>query len=106
MIAAVLASAIDAATDVTDDRRKLLVVAEPSTVEQIRSQAPGFWRDLPSCFLGDGGIVGAFHGVPVLEHLGPPGVVEILLGQRVVGAISGFGLSGASNPIFHAGART
>lgn len=87
-----IAAAIAAGENMTDDRRKLLIVGSLVSVAVLKAgnSLHGLWVDPPPCFVGHPSIVGSFAGVPVAQkHLEgmPSRGFALMLGDRLLSVI-------------------
>lgn len=85
-------AAIAAGENLTDDRRKLLLIGSLEAVAVLKATpgARSLWLDPPGCFAGHATIVGSFAGVPVaqrhLEGMPARGFV-LMLGDQLISIV-------------------
>lgn len=82
--------ALAAGENMTDDRRRLVLIGSLEAVAVLKAAGDDLWRDPPACFVGHPTIAGAFAGVPVARrHLEgmPVRGFALMLGDRLLSVI-------------------
>ncbi len=85
-------AAIAAGENLTDDRRKLMLIGSLEAVAVLKASpgARSLWADPPACFVGHPTIVGSFASVPVAQkHLEgmPTRGFCLMLGERLISIV-------------------